>query len=54
MIGKIYLPPPPSLRDQVAGVLLSLRPARSAPPVRLRLTRMAGRPAPSRPLRRTA
>jgi hypothetical protein len=51
MTGKIYLPPPPSLRDQVAGVLLSLRPARSTPPVQLRLTRLASRPV-RRPLRR--
>jgi hypothetical protein len=42
MSARIYLPPPPSFRDQVAGLLLSLVPARASLPLRLRLTPLAG------------
>jgi len=42
MSARIYLPPPPSFRDHVAGLLQSLMPARASVPVRLRLAPLAG------------
>ena len=42
MSARIYLPPPPSFRDQVADLLLSLVPARPTSPVRLRLAPLVG------------
>ena len=48
MTGKIYLPPPPTLRDHVAGMLLALKPNRPATHARLRLKGMTRR-GPSRP-----
>jgi len=49
MSARIYLPPPPSFRDQVAGLLQILIPTRPSVPVRLRLAPLT---APSHRRRR--